>query len=218
MTAAHHKINTIEASKEAEKIATFRVGSSGAITSENKAYYTQCGRLAQARYLGYQAPPTESMRAMFNGGLTLEDFVEQRLKVLGISFDKEKQIEVMLTPEIRVTGRPDFILHFEDGDVGIEVKSLASVFSVIKQRKNGQPFMKHMIQAATYMCAMSMPKWTVVIGHSFFVRDKATNIEPGLVWYEMAMEKDNEFTVTNEKVKLTDCPLHERTLYVIMSL
>src|SRR5271166_6283740 len=145
MTSAHEKINEEEAAKESKKINTFRVGSSGAIMGTGDALYTQCGRLAQARYLGFQASPTEEMRTMFNGGLTLEDFIEQRFRTLDLQYQKEVEVQGEIASGIVVSGRPDFDVLVKNEDeiyeaIGIEIKSLASPFSVIKFDKNGFPF------------------------------------------------------------------------------
>jgi len=133
-TEAHTQINKADAAKEALKVATFRVGSSGALTSKGM-YSPPCGRLAQARYLGFQSPPTEEMRVMFNGGTTLEDFITARLKTLKLKFRQEQEFNIEIAPGIPVSGRPDFEIKIGKEWVGLEVKSLASPFSVIKQRK-----------------------------------------------------------------------------------
>jgi hypothetical protein len=196
MTDAHEAINKTEEAKEAEKINTFRVGSSGAIV-EGEVYSTQCGRLAQARFLGYQSPPTQEMRVMFNGGLTFEDFLAARFTKLGLKFHQERQQEGEIAPGIVVSGRPDFEVETETGLVGIEVKSLASPFSVMKQRKNRFPYMKHMIQAATYMTLTGLDSWLIVIGHSFHVNDRGMKIPPALMWYELKYV-NGKFIITND--------------------
>lgn len=197
MTEAHGKINEEDAAKEAKKINTFRVGSSGAIV-DGAVYSTQCGRLAQARYLGAQSPPTEEMRVMFNGGFTLEDYIAKRFTTLGLKFVAEKEHNVEVAPGITISGRPDFELTIDGEEVGVEIKSLASPFSVIKQRKNRFPFMKHMIQSATYMTMLNRDSWLIAIGHSFHVRDGGRQHPPAVVWYEMKYD-GSKFRVINEK-------------------
>lgn len=197
MKQAHDSITVEDQEKELKKIETFRVGSSGALV-DDKMYATSCGRLAQARFFGHQSPPTQEMRVMFNGGFTLEDFITKRLQVLGLTFKQEQEYNIEITPGLVVSGRPDFEVMIDGEEVGIEVKSLASPFSVMKQRRNGFPFMKHMLQAATYMTLLKKDKWLIAIGHSFHVNDKGMKIPPSIVWYELTFI-NNMFIVTNDR-------------------
>lgn len=197
---AHEKINKQEADKEATKLGTLRAGSTGAIVGDT-ALYTSCGRLAQARLLGFQSEPTQEMRLMFNGGLTLEDYIETRLKAADVMFTKEEPVQVEIEPGIVVSGRPDFdvILELKEGRkaVGFEIKSLASPFSVIKQRKNDFPFMKHLLQAATYMTMLRRDEWIVIIGHSFYVNQNGKKHNPELKMYTILFS-NSKFYVQNE--------------------
>lgn len=197
MKDVHELINKEEEAKEALKLNTFRVGSSGALV-EGEVYATQCGRLAQARFLGHQSPPTQEMRVMFNGGLTLEDHLTARFKTLNLNFYQERQQEGEIAPGIVVSGRPDFEVEMEGELVGIEVKSLASPFSVIKQRKNRFPYMKHLIQSATYMTLTKRDKWLIAIGHTFHVNDRGFKVPPSIIWFELKYLND-KFVITNEK-------------------
>lgn len=204
---AHEKINKEEAFKEELKVGTLRAGSSGALVG-NSQYYTQCGRLAQARFLGYQSRPTQEMRLMFNGGLTLEDYFESRLKANNIKYKKEESIQVQVEGiKAPISGRPDYEIELDGKWVGVEIKSLASPFSVIKQRKNGFPFMKHLLQAATYMMLTNRTEWLVVIGHSFYVNQNGKKHEPELVWYEVGYDNlKSKFWVKNEKEQGRELP------------
>lgn len=197
MKEAHEEINKEDEAKEATKRETFRVGSSGAVVN-NEVYATQCGRLGQARFLGYQSPPTQEMRVMFNGGFTLEDYLEKRFTTLGLKFTKEVARDGEISPGIVVSGRPDFEVEINGELVGVEVKSLASPFSVIKQRKNRFPYMKHLIQSATYMTLTGRDSWLIAIGHSFHVNDRGMKVPPEVVWYELKY-LDGKFVVTNDK-------------------
>lgn len=204
MKDAHEQINTNEAAKENLKLSTYRVGSSGAIV-DDKVYTTQCGRLAQARFLGNQSPPTQEMRVMFNGGLTLEDYLTARFDLLGIKYVKEREHNSEIAPGIVVSGRPDFELTIDGEDIGIEVKSLASPFSVMKQRKNKFPYMKHMIQSATYMTLLNKDKWLIAIGHSFHVNDRGMKIPPEVKWYELTYT-GGLFIVMNDEGRQASLP------------
>lgn len=198
MTEAHKVINKQDAEVEKQKQGVFRVGSSGALV-DGDIYAAGCGRLAQARYLGEQTPPTESARAMFQGGFAVEDLVEARFKAMGIEYKKEVATTSSLVEGLEVSGRPDFEALIDGEWVGVEVKSLASPFSVIKLKKNGYPFMKHMIQAATYMAALKKERWVIVVGHTFNVNQNGVKMESGLYWYEMNEGFDGDFFITNDK-------------------
>ncbi len=204
MKESHEIINKEDESKEAKKVGVFRVGSSGAIVGDS-TYATQCGRLAQARFLGRQSPPTEEMRVMFNGGLTFEDFIRIRFERGNYTFWAERQQEGEISPGIVISGRPDFEVELDGTVVGIEVKSLASPFSVIKQRKNKFPFMKHMIQAATYMTLTKRDIWLIAIGHSFHVNDRGFKIPPAVIWFELTYE-DGKFVIENETGRKATLP------------
>lgn len=202
---AHEKQLKDESVKEAGKLGILRGGSAGALVGD-KAYYSQCGRLAQARLLGKQIPPTQSMRMMFNGGYTLENAVEDIFKNADIEYVKEND-RLVNHPEIGYIGmRPDFeIMTASNGWLGVEVKSLASPFSVIKQKKNGFPFMKHLVQSATYMTFLGRDKWIIVIGQSFNTNQNGKKIDSGLEWYSLSLVGMN-FVVENELGKLQELP------------
>lgn len=208
-TEAHGKINEKEREKEAAKLGTLRAGSSGALV-DDKAYYAQCGRLAQARMLGYQSEPTEEMRVMFTQGLALEDYIEERFKALGLEYGKEEPVETFFDDIGFISGRPDYevFIRNENGGlklVGIEVKSLASPFSVIKQKKNDFPLMKHLIQSVTYMLITNRDEWMICIGHAFFVNQNGKKHNPELRWYHVKKSADG-IRVFNESGKAFKLP------------
>lgn len=194
-TEAHEKINEADKTQEAKKQGLWRIGSSGALV-DGKIYDTRCGRLAQARYLGFQSAPTEEMRSMFVGGLSLEDYIEERLDKLGLTYRKEEEVAVTIG-EMELSGRPDYMVLIDGEWVGIEVKSLASPFSVIKLKKNRAPFMKHLIQACMYMVATDSDKWMVVVGRSFNTNQNGMKISSGLDWFEIRINGEG-FEVHNE--------------------
>jgi hypothetical protein len=205
----HEKINKRESEREESKIGFLRAGSSGAIVNST-ALYTDCGRKAQARLLGYSPEPTEELRLMFNCGLTLENYIETRLQAAGIDYGKEEEITRYFDDIGYISGRPDFEVFLEEKGVrkliGIEVKSFVSPFSVIKQRKNDFPMMKHLIQAATYMMMTNRDEWYICIGHFFYVNQNGKKHNPALVWYELKKNGDGKLTVTNEKGRFRDLP------------
>lgn len=211
MKDAHVQINKDDAAGESVRTGTLRAGSTGAMLPSGEILAAQCGRLAQARFLGQQQAPTTEMRAMFNGGFALEDYLEKQFKASGIEYRRETPVQLELSKGIVVNGRPDFDIKVGDEWVGVEVKSLASPFSVIKQVKNGFPFMKHLLQAATYAMVLGRDKWLIAIGNSFYARDKGLSIEPGLRWYQLN-RVGGEFSCVNEKGSDIKLPFSERDI------
>ena len=190
-------INAQKAAAEKTKLGTLRAGSSGAITKEGAHYYSGCGRLAQARFLGFERSPTASLLTMFEGGLALENYIEKGLIASGSTFKKEEPVIGKVGRAI-VSGRPDFDILIEGEWVGVEVKSMASPFSAIKQVKNGFPLVKHLVQACTYLLLLKRDKWIVAVGNIFFANERGFKVDPDVRYYEVVREDDN-FIVENEK-------------------
>lgn len=194
-------INEEKAAQEKLKLGMCRAGSTGAVSKDGKNYYADCGRKAQARYLGFERSPTSSLLTMFEGGLALENRIEKALAATDTgaepSFSKEQSVQgkVGLT---KVSGRPDFDIVVEKELVGLEVKSMASPFSAIKQVKNAYPLIKHLVQACTYMILLERDCWVVVVGNVFFARERAFSVNPELRYYQVN-RNGNEFSVCNEK-------------------
>jgi hypothetical protein len=203
--AGHKLINEQQDATEAARLGELRAGSAGAITADGKAYYTQCGRLAQARLLGHQQQPTTEMRAMFNGGFALENYLEEQFKAAGFEHTKEPKYSKEIAPGLTVYGRPDFEFTIEGTRVGLEIKSLASPFSVIKQVKNGFPLMKHLLQAAVYTMICDRSEWLFAVGNVFFANEKGQRVSPGLRFYEFRKAGDS-FTISNEAGETTTLP------------
>lgn len=200
----HEVIAIADAAKEKEKLGHLRAGSTGAIVGD-KVYTTKCIRLDQARQLGYQGSISQNDRVMFAGGLALEDYVEQYLRAAGVSYKKEQTTEIeFLYSGQKLSGRPDFELELDGKWVGVEVKSMASPFSVAKQVRNRFPMMKHMLQAATYCMLTKRNEWLICVGNTFHANDKGVRYPPELRWY-LLTAKENDFIIENaqgEKIVL----------------
>ena len=209
---AHLKVNEADQAKELKRLGELRAGSVGALMPDGSAYYSQCGRLAQARLLGEQQPPTAQMRAMFNGGFALEGFIESNLVAAGLEFTKEQPCSAEIAPGVVVHGRPDFDVKLGDEWVGVEVKSLASPTSVIKQVKNDFPFVKHLLQSAIYCILLKRTRWLIVIGNAFYVNERGYRIEPGIRWYELRLDGGDKFIVENEKGVTIELPFKPQHL------
>lgn len=205
-------INASKAVLELAKLGTARAGSGGAITEDEKHYYTGCGRLAQARLLGFERPPSTSLLAMFEGGLALENFLEKIYLAAGLEFKKEQPISGQIGRTV-ISGRPDFDLNIDGRWVGVEVKSMASPFSAIKQAKNGYPLIKHLVQACTYMLLSEREEWLVAVGNIFFANERGFRVNPGVRYYEVhKVQSGGGFTVTNEQDKTAPLPFTARDI------
>lgn len=206
---ASKKQNLVDKNKEKTKEGVLRGGSAGALVG-GTAYYSQCGRLAQARLLSKQIPITESQRVMFSQGYAMEEVVKGILQESGLKFKQEKDYLIDNSEIGKIGMRPDFEIYSRTDDwLGIEVKSLASPFSVIKQKKNGFPFMKHMIQSAVYMTFLNREKWVIVIGQAFNTNQNGKKIDSGLEWYLMRSLTEfgkTTFYIENEKGEMEILP------------
>lgn len=161
-------------SKESEKIGTLRAGSSG-IMSPQGDVAGACHRKTMLRSLGIQIEqPDDSKQMMFELGIASEDIVTNTLnRVLepGHVVLREADIPTdWLTKNgTRVTGRPDIVIcvdrtdpiaHANPGHVpilGIELKSVHSVWSAKKYLFEQMPSLSNLAQAGHYMWKLDIP-------------------------------------------------------------
>ena len=204
---ANEVLNEQRKEEEKAKLGIARGGSAGAITGKGEALYTDCGRKAQARLLGVDSGKSQSDRAMFEGGFALENYIEKyltvskevnegRLKIklkkqleeffkkAGVEFEKEAELLGKIG-EVTVSGRADFRLTLDSETVGIEVKSMASPFSTIKQVKNKFPMIKHLVQSCTYMILWGEDQWLIAVGNVFNANERGFKVQSGLRWYRV---------------------------------
>lgn len=203
-------INDQKAAEESKKLGTCRAGSSGAITKDGAHYYSQCGRLAQARLLGFERAPDAKLLTMFEGGLALENYIEKALTAAGATFKKEEPVKGKIG-KVTVSGRPDFDIAIDGEFVGMEVKSMASPFSAIKQVKNGFPLVKHLVQACTYMLLLKRDKWLVAVGNIFFANERGFKVNPGVRLY-LVRQDECGFEVENEKGEVVELPFTSKDI------
>lgn len=171
-------------SKEAEKLGTLRAGSSG-IRSPQGDVAGACHRKTMLRSLGIQIEvPDDSKQMMFELGFASEDIVCETLgRVLqpGHVILREADIPTDWTTRngIRVTGRPDVVICSGRFDpevavhsvspgtpgvnekltpiLGIELKSVHSVWSAKKYLFGQMPSLSNLAQAGHYMWKLDIP-------------------------------------------------------------
>lgn len=200
---ANANLNLQREEEEKKKLGLARGGSAGAIMENGEALYTDCGRKAQARLLGQQSGKSENDRMMFQGGFAVENHIEEYLKTAGIPYAKEVE-KLGLIGDVEVSGRADFDILLDGEWVGVEVKSMASPFSTIKQVKNKFPMIKHLVQACTYTLLYERDKWLVAVGNVFNANERGFKVPSSLRWYSIS-RKGTSFYCTNEageRVKL----------------
>lgn len=162
----------IKAGNEAEKakVGTLRGGSTGMIDKHGNVIGT-CAALAYLRYKGIKISEVDpNKELMFAGGRLNED---HWFSVLKESYDGpilcEEDIPTCweTSQGIKVTGRPDIVLCEAKGisidtirftpKYGIELKQIMSVNSAYNVLINGEPQLKHLMQAAHYMWQLDCP-------------------------------------------------------------
>lgn len=155
--------------KEVHKLGNLRAGNSG-IMSENGDVAGACQRVAHLRQLGLEVdPPDDSTVIMFQMGTANEDVVYADL--LHTSGDNEivlREEEIPITwitsNGTKVTGRPDMVIckKAEPGSdpipvFGVEIKSIASVWTSRDIIGEQQPKLPHLVQAGHYSWKLGVP-------------------------------------------------------------
>jgi hypothetical protein len=156
---------------EAEKLGVLRAGMTG-IMSETGDIAGTCHRKTHLRALGVELEqPDLHKLIMFELGFASEDITAA---VLGRSLlpseillrEEEIPIEWQTRNGTRVTGRPDIVLCTEipsaDGIsrrpvLGLELKSVHSIWTARDVLFSGQPKMGNLAQAAHYMWKLNIP-------------------------------------------------------------
>lgn len=164
---------------ESQKLGTLRAGTSG-ILSEQGDIAGQCHRKAHLRSLGIEAdPPTSDRLIMFELGFANETVILEQLKSVlpgghVILCEEEIPIEWQTSNGMKVTGRPDLVIcrveQIPDGPdmtitgistrtpvLGIELKSVHSMWTVRDVLFGRQPKLDHLVQAAHYMWKLGVP-------------------------------------------------------------
>jgi hypothetical protein len=163
--------------EEAGKLGILRAGNSG-IMSEAGDVAGACHRVAHLRQLGIEMEiPNDSLLIMFQAGITNEDIVYQDLLQTVepdevILRETEIPIRWSTNNSTLVTGRPDMVickkipcLDEKTGEVsyvnqpvlGMELKSVASVWTTRTVLIDGEPKFAHLTQSAHYMIKLGVP-------------------------------------------------------------
>ncbi len=160
----HDRIDTARAlsrkdhsDKEVLKRGVLRAGSSGIMDADG-AIAGACHRVSLLRSKGIEIdPPTEDKHIMFELGYANEDEIVKQLKRTlqpgeSLLVEEEIPVEWMTTNGTRVTGRPDIVM-VENGKpvLGLELKSVHSVWVAREVLFGGKPKLNNLVQAAHYM-------------------------------------------------------------------
>ncbi len=155
---------------EVAKLGNLRAGNSGMMSATGD-FAGACPRVAHLRQLGIEVdPPDDSKVIMFQLGTANEDVVyADLLKTKAedevILREEEIPIEWFTSNGTRVTGRPDMVVcHVPpamDGKripiFGVEIKSIASVWTTRDVLGEQQPKLPHLIQAGHYAAKLGIP-------------------------------------------------------------
>jgi hypothetical protein len=154
--------------EEATKLGNLRAGNSGAMSPEGEVVGS-CHRRAHLRQLGIEVEEhSDTNLLMFSLGTANEDIVYNDLmqtKAENEIILRETEIPVKwLTKNgTNVTGRPDMVIceRGEDGAArpkfGIELKSVASVWTTKDVLFDNNPKMEHLIQSSHYAWRLGVP-------------------------------------------------------------
>lgn len=162
---------------DAAKLGTLRAGNSG-MMSEAGDIAGSCHRRAHLRSLGLEVEePDDSKLVMFQMGTANEDVVYQDLlhtKAENEVILREEEIPTKWFTDsgTAVTGRPDMVVcrRYQPGVVdavsalvvtqplfGVEIKSIASVWTTREVLGEMHPKLEHLIQAGHYSWQLGVP-------------------------------------------------------------
>lgn len=167
------------ATKEIAKRGILRAGSSG-IISEKGEVAGNCVRKSHLRSVGIEIdPPTEDKLIMFDLGYASEDIVYKKLvsalpaEQYTVLREEEIPIQWNTSNGITVSGRPDIVICKVANNkqevrpvLGLELKSVHSVWVAREVLFNRKPKLGNVIQAAHYMWKLGIPYKLVYTGYS----------------------------------------------------
>lgn len=165
LTEARELARKEHSEADQKKLGTLRVGNSGIMSSDGSVAGS-CVRKAHLRQLGVEIEePSEDKLIMFELGIANEDVTAKLLSEVlepGQILLREEEIPVSWTTEsgVPVSGRPDLVVcSAEDKkpELGIELKSVHSMWTARTVLFEGQPKLPHLIQAAHYMWKLDVP-------------------------------------------------------------
>jgi hypothetical protein len=161
---AAHRQEHVE--KEKNKRGVLRAGSTG-IMSEEGEVAGACHRVSLLRSKGIEVdPPTWDKYIMFELGYANEDVVLKQLREVlpeGYTIKVEEEIPIEWTTSngTKVTGRPDLVIINPEGkaEMGIELKSVHSVWVAREVLFKKQPKLANLAQAAHYMWKLGLSEY-----------------------------------------------------------
>lgn len=204
--------------KEVAALGNLRAGNSGIMSPEGEITGS-CHRLTHLRQLGIDVEePTDSKLIMFQMGIANEtvvydDLVHTKAEDEVILREEEIPIEWFTSNGTKVTGRPDMVICRVDptgslalrtsstGEVtrgssvyGIEIKSIASVWTTREVLFEDQPKLEHLIQAGHY-------SWKLDIPFRLMYKQYSNQVVPGWAskMFPRVGEKHSEHIDYNDK-------------------
>jgi hypothetical protein len=161
------------AEKDLAKANTFRIGSSGVVTDDNKVYGT-CHRVGHLRDIGVETIPSMSTQLLWESGLKSETTWEELLKLSGFKGEVLTQAELVGRVEGAdwpLVGHPDIILRAEDRtETGLELKSVLGYSTAILVFFDNKPKPSAICQAATYFLALGCASYTLCYTSSSWIK------------------------------------------------
>lgn len=156
-----HRTEHVE--KEKTKAGVLRAGSTGIMSDENEIAGA-CHRVSLLRSKGVEVdPPTWDKYIMFELGYANEDVILNQLKKslpagYTVKAEEEIPIEWHTSNGTKVTGRPDLVIMSPEGkaEMGIELKSVHSVWVAREVLFKKQPKLNNLAQAAHYMWKLDL--------------------------------------------------------------
>jgi hypothetical protein len=154
--------------EEVKKLGNLRAGNSGAMSPEGEIIGC-CPRKTHLRQLGIEIDePSDSLLIMFQMGTANEDVVYHDLMQTKTEDEiilRESEIPIRWNTSngTKVTGRPDMVIckRGEDGitkpEWGIELKSVASVWTSKDVLFGDVPKLEHLIQCSHYAWKLGVP-------------------------------------------------------------
>jgi hypothetical protein len=152
--------------KEKNKRGVLRAGSTG-IMSDESEIAGACHRVSLLRSKGIEVdPPTWDKYIMFELGYANEDVIVNQLKKAlpadhTVLVEEEIPIEWNTSNGTKVTGRPDIVILDGTGKkvMGLELKSVHSVWVARDILFKKQPKLVNLAQAAHYMWKLDIPEY-----------------------------------------------------------
>ena len=147
-------LNAERAKGDEDKRGILRGGSAGAIIDGQ--VYGNCARIHYLRTKGVEIKPDLNTQVMFDSGIANEDSVFKVLSAAlpkGYKLLREEEIPVTWdTNDFKATGRPDMV-YVDENDkpvLGLELKSISSIYTARNIIANKKPSSSHLIQAGFY--------------------------------------------------------------------